>query len=1056
LRRLFQWGEFELDEAGLELRRRGDVVSLHGKPYALLAYLVQHPDRVIARAELERAIWPDVVVSETSLSTALYEVRRALGDHDRRGSCIQTVRGYGYRFSAQVVKVEEAVPSATPRAAQQALLVGRDEVLEQLLEVVAGAGRGEGRARVALLHGPSGIGKTSVALRLAERAGLHGVEASVARGHRDEGTPPFWPWIEVLRGLSESRGDAAIRDAAASGIDTLVRLMPGLGERIGVAPREAGPHTAHERFQFFDSVAGCLMRLSRARPLLVVLDDLHAMDTGSLRLLSFIAHDPRSGPLVVLGTYRELRHGDTPQESALRQLSLEPRCRSLELGGLARPSIAALVEHAVGQPPSAPLLDRIESSTQGNPLYVTEMCRALRARGPGVLAEDAIRSVPASLRETMRARLEGLSELARDLLEAIAATGPRASLKLLLRVLDAGVEPTLRALGEAEDAGFIQRGAEHGTYHIQPRLLRETLYDDLNTARRMELHLAIARGFESLAEGDPRSYLAELSHHFAEAAALDQGKAAVLYGMRAARCATETFAHDDAAVCLRRALAAHDFSEPRDPLLRCELLADLAKALAESSAPVDEVRLVAQEAIELARRHGGWTLLARAARDFALYSIDQDAVLLTDLARAPLRAPGLQDPLEEALRHLPAEERALRARMHLALTALFTQMGEVEHAARELALAEPLCEACDDAWLRIELLFRRCYLLPVLDRMRERIELGRQLTALSQSRGFPVGEAFGRVTEASLALQAGDRRQAENAAARIERLDSEARVFFAAELLFAWRSLIAQLDARFEDAERWSLEGVRLTSGFNYSHERSLAMYGLQSWWNQIALGRAEAILPRWEAYVRAFPGVRYARFLLARLYAETGRLDCARAELEHVDAAALRTLPPDDNWLFFAAVSADVCSAVGDRARAAAILDLLSPYVERVAVAGWVGVCSGSIARQAGSLSALLGRGAQVDTLFALALRQNGALGSPALSAWTEYDLARALLCLGRAEDADRIDVLLAAARDRAASLGMRGIEAGAGALLDSRSRRRAAESASGTRSASGAGAAP
>jgi tetratricopeptide (TPR) repeat protein len=213
-------------------------------------------------------------------------------------------------------------------------------------------------------------------------------------------------------------------------------------------------------------------------------------------------------------------------------------------------------------------------------------------------------------------------------------------------------------------------------------------------------------------------------------------------------------------------------------------------------------------------------------------------------------------------------------------------------------------------------------------------------------------------------------------------------------------------------------------------------MYGIQSWWIQIARGQAERALPAWEAYARASPGVRLARFLLAQLYVETGRLDCARAELEHIDARALRALPCDDNWLFFAGIAADVCSALRDRARAAELLELLLPHVERVAVGAWVGVCSGSVARHAGRLSALLGRGPLVDALFDLALGQNSELGSAPLVAWTEYDHARALLCLGRPDDAERIHALLRSAHARAAALGMRGIEAGARVLLESRSR--------------------
>ena len=96
------FGDFELDESLLELRRDGARVPLEPKPLRLLLYLLHNRERVVPRDELFDHVWPDVIVGESAVSTALREVRRALGDEGRMPHLVETLRGRGYRFIASV------------------------------------------------------------------------------------------------------------------------------------------------------------------------------------------------------------------------------------------------------------------------------------------------------------------------------------------------------------------------------------------------------------------------------------------------------------------------------------------------------------------------------------------------------------------------------------------------------------------------------------------------------------------------------------------------------------------------------------------------------------------------------------------------------------------------------------------------------------------------------------------------------------------------------------------------------------------------------------------
>lgn len=95
------FGEFELDQARFELRRGGEPVEVQPKVLDLVFYLVAHAERVVTKTELLDHVWPGVVVTEASLSQAISAARRALGDDGTAQSLIRTVRGRGFRFTAE-------------------------------------------------------------------------------------------------------------------------------------------------------------------------------------------------------------------------------------------------------------------------------------------------------------------------------------------------------------------------------------------------------------------------------------------------------------------------------------------------------------------------------------------------------------------------------------------------------------------------------------------------------------------------------------------------------------------------------------------------------------------------------------------------------------------------------------------------------------------------------------------------------------------------------------------------------------------------------------------
>lgn len=101
----YRFGDFELDLAVFELRRRGRALKIDPRAFALLHYLVEHHDRVVLKEELLAEVWPDVVVSPSVLPSSIRRIRASLGQSAREGSPIQTLHRRGYRLSMPVQRI---------------------------------------------------------------------------------------------------------------------------------------------------------------------------------------------------------------------------------------------------------------------------------------------------------------------------------------------------------------------------------------------------------------------------------------------------------------------------------------------------------------------------------------------------------------------------------------------------------------------------------------------------------------------------------------------------------------------------------------------------------------------------------------------------------------------------------------------------------------------------------------------------------------------------------------------------------------------------------------
>jgi tetratricopeptide (TPR) repeat protein len=874
-----------------------------------------------------------------------------------------------------------------------------------------------GRARLVLLTGEPGIGKTRLALELAERTAAAGALVLWGRAWEVGGAPELWPWIQILRALVASPEGATLLAAEpAEHRDRIARLLPDVaaGSVTGTPAPDAADDES-ERFRLFAAVAALVARAAASCPLVLVIDDLHAADPSSMLLLRFVMREQRAARLIVVATYRALEARRDPVAGrSIADLGREGE--TLELAALAEDDVARLVALVVGTSPDAHLVRDVYRLSEGNPLFAGEAARLLRqGRGDRALALDTVADrLPMLVRE----RLEGLSADCRTVLTIAAVIGREFDLADVRDGSGIAGAQLLDLLGEGEKHGIIRSGPrEGGLYGFTHGLLREALYADTTPGRRAELHRRVGEALERRYGADPGPRLAELARHFGEAAVAGGDPArGVAYARRAGDHARLLYAYAEAAAHYAQALRLLGDGEEHGAE-RCELL--LARGLTATQAGDGRnARAAFLEAATLARRRDDVLQLGRAAvgvagrgdvhvrLDREVIELIEDALARVDEETAPALRARLLAKLARVLYYAAPRERvAALASEGLAI-------------ARRLGTPSLLANALDASHFALWEPGPTAPKLAVAD----------ELVACARGARLREPEAAGHCWRFIDLLEIGD------LVGALAELDAYAQL--AAELrqpFFSWRAavhraMLALLQGRYEEAERLSQEALAI--GEQLGSRTPMLIAGIQIYMMRREQGRFEEIELMLRSMAEQNASMPAFRAALAHFCAEAGRLDEARSELEAVARAGFATFPRDANWLSMMGELAQVVGVLGDGARAAELYELLLPFAQQIVVTGVGDLCEGSVARQLGVLAATSGRLTPAIAHFEAGLALDEALGARPWVARGKCELARTLVRRAAPGDAVRAVRLLDDAAALAESIGMATVTAAIGEL--------------------------
>lgn len=575
-------------------------------------------------------------------------------------------------------------------AATAANFVGRDFEHERLRSVWKTAAT-EGRRQVMLLAGEPGIGKTTLAARLAGE--VHEAGGTVLYGRCDEDLGiAYQPWVEALTQLVEQTPEVVLRDHVDSSGPHLARLVPALARRLEVpVPPDAGDAE-------LSILVGCaidlLARAATDQPVLVVLDDLHWADPGTIRVLRQVVTTDRPMAVALLGTFRDSDvTANDPMQELLARLHREPAVDRLPLTGWSDSDLLAWLESVAGHEMDEvglALRDALLGETAGNPFFVGEVLRHLVESGAIRQSEGgrwvgttevADAGLPVSVKEVVGRRLATLGPDTERVLAFAAVIGRDFQVGVLARVSGVGEDGVIDLCDAAVTAAVLRTTEDPDHYTFAHALIEHTLYDGLSPARRARAHRAVAEAIEAIEGPNASTRAAELAFHWSAAVQPSDLDKAIHYAALAARTNVESAPEE----ALRWSGQALDLLErmpsaARDEHLRVELL--IERGVAEVRCGRAESRQTLLDAAALADSLDDRDLTARAVLENSrgfwsdITDADHERIAMINRALGHFEGPDhADDPNRARLLALAAVEQYF-------VTSLDHRLALVEEAVR--------------------------------------------------------------------------------------------------------------------------------------------------------------------------------------------------------------------------------------------------------------------------------------------------------------------------------------------------------------------------------------
>jgi predicted ATPase len=570
-----QFGCFQLDTQNECLWQNGVRVALTPKPFAVLRYLVENPQRLVTHDELLEKLWPETYVQPQVLRTYVLELRKLLGDEIENPRFIRTERNRGYWFLAQV----EDGTRYTAELVIPRRIVGRRNEFDKMSGLLRQVKRGE--RQVLFITGEAGIGKTALIDEFCREVCSES-QIEIARGQSVEGfggKEAYYPVMEALGQLCRQNG-------GEKNVHVLQQKAPSWYAQLASLPHaDDSPIVASpvKPERMLKEICDAIEVMSGEKTVILVFEDLHWADLSTLDLISALARRRSDARLLLLSSYRpaEVNTGHHPLKRLKQDLDTHKLCTEEALRPLDKAAVSEYLTRELQQatPPKG-LPSFVHQHSEGNPLFMIAMLEHLIAQGfirqqagswqlQSELAEIEM-GVPRVLSEMIEMQIEGLDAEDQRLLEAASLIGvifpawaAAAALAGDLEDIEEQFEKLTRRMHFLHPAGHdeLPDGTQSAFYVFAHGLYREVLRGRQSPARRARRHLRVAEKLENLFAGREADVSRELAIHFEAAAEWERAARALC---AAAENAQRRGARDEGVKLMKDALRLLENLSERD------------------------------------------------------------------------------------------------------------------------------------------------------------------------------------------------------------------------------------------------------------------------------------------------------------------------------------------------------------------------------------------------------------------------------------------------------------------------------------------------------------
>jgi tetratricopeptide (TPR) repeat protein len=424
-------------------------------------------------------------------------------------------------------------------------MVGREKELREARELWHRVGKGDGQ--LLLISGEPGIGKTRFMREIVTHAEVSGGIALLGECYA-ESNAPYNPFSQITRqALNHVHHNGLEMPDAV--LDDLLKLTPDLRHQYSHVQPNPRLEPEIEQQRLFENMTTFCSTLAKEAPLLLVIDDVHWADSGTLAMLHHFIRRSQKQPVMILITYREVELKESrPFNEMLLELNRQRQGNRLKLKRLKNDQTREMLAAIFAEEVTSEFLDGIYHETDGNPFFIEEVCRALVDSG-AVYYQDGQwhcpnieeLEIPQGVQVAVESRLAKFPQDDQEVLRMAAILGREFSFNILLESLDLDEDILIEAVEAAEKAQMVQEvsGVGDVTFTFVHALVPSAIVESVSTLRRRKLHRQAVTAIEKFSPEDYES----LAYHSDQAG---DYKRAFKYFVLAAKRATSLYAYEEA------------------------------------------------------------------------------------------------------------------------------------------------------------------------------------------------------------------------------------------------------------------------------------------------------------------------------------------------------------------------------------------------------------------------------------------------------------------------------------------------------------------------------